>query len=493
MIISKFTLGESLVFLPNSVWSKNKDYVKSTRAISKLKGVSLINVGHIDISQVDPNEILDLNDKVLPSSELMILAKCPLESDDQTGVPTSWGNAIVRISIGEDYLHAALAIQPKPNGVFIIVRVMRLDQAGVFTSIFPEIGEGGRVDEIMSFDDMRRMVFGLVSKVLKNKLKPTNPEIIFDKRLKGMSKSEKASYIEYRIADETMMASEYEQRKQDLIEDTSSTTNRMSPSRLEEVNQTPKGTSTKLNLMKRIFVNDSLHPNRTLLAEARNLNESILFVDVSVKLSEFELAQHVTYQHLPFNDFMLFCNIETVDENTGELSLDVDGLVVRMKKIDDQTVRQFVYYRGSSVSANYTLLTICDLDVMTGMRKQIVPVKPTSNIDEFLVTVIPVIKHALHTILSFEPVVKNDPTGSFQIKKRVSLNHRDRYLEYTLDLNKSTVYNYGRKSMGGTHASPIEHERRGHWRTYKSGKRTWVDAITVNKGVGGRIEKDYKL
>lgn len=29
--------------------------------------------------------------------------------------------------------------------------------------------------------------------------------------------------------------------------------------------------------------------------------------------------------------------------------------------------------------------------------------------------------------------------------------------------------------MGGTHASPIPHDRRGHWRTYKaSGRRVWI-------------------
>lgn len=38
-----------------------------------------------------------------------------------------------------------------------------------------------------------------------------------------------------------------------------------------------------------------------------------------------------------------------------------------------------------------------------------------------------------------------------------------------------------------------EHERRGHWRHYKSGKRVWIDQLTVNKGQGGKIIKDYQL
>jgi hypothetical protein len=53
-----------------------------------------------------------------------------------------------------------------------------------------------------------------------------------------------------------------------------------------------------------------------------------------------------------------------------------------------------------------------------------------------------------------------------------------------------------RESLGGTHASPREHERAGHWRDQrtKNGiKRIFIEKITVNKGIGKRIEKDYEL
>lgn len=45
---------------------------------------------------------------------------------------------------------------------------------------------------------------------------------------------------------------------------------------------------------------------------------------------------------------------------------------------------------------------------------------------------------------------------------------------------------------GGTHASPVTHLRRGHWRHYKSGKRTWIEAVMVN-GEHGIVAKDYKV
>lgn len=47
--------------------------------------------------------------------------------------------------------------------------------------------------------------------------------------------------------------------------------------------------------------------------------------------------------------------------------------------------------------------------------------------------------------------------------------------------------------LGGTHASPREHERAGHWRTLQNGKRIRIKALTVNKGTKGKIEKTYRI
>lgn len=49
-----------------------------------------------------------------------------------------------------------------------------------------------------------------------------------------------------------------------------------------------------------------------------------------------------------------------------------------------------------------------------------------------------------------------------------------------------------KEGKGGTHASPVTHLRRGHWRHYKSGKRAWVEAMVVN-GKDGIVAKDYKV
>jgi hypothetical protein len=47
-------------------------------------------------------------------------------------------------------------------------------------------------------------------------------------------------------------------------------------------------------------------------------------------------------------------------------------------------------------------------------------------------------------------------------------------------------------SRGGTHASPVAHLRRGHWRQYKSGKVAWVSAAMIN-GTDGMVVKDYVM
>jgi hypothetical protein len=49
------------------------------------------------------------------------------------------------------------------------------------------------------------------------------------------------------------------------------------------------------------------------------------------------------------------------------------------------------------------------------------------------------------------------------------------------------------ESSGGTHASPRQHERRGHWRTCANGKRVWVRNCTVGNAALGAVFKDYRI
>jgi len=47
--------------------------------------------------------------------------------------------------------------------------------------------------------------------------------------------------------------------------------------------------------------------------------------------------------------------------------------------------------------------------------------------------------------------------------------------------------------QGGTHATPRRHQVRGHWRTYKSGKRGWVKECWKGDASKGAVFKDYKI
>lgn len=45
--------------------------------------------------------------------------------------------------------------------------------------------------------------------------------------------------------------------------------------------------------------------------------------------------------------------------------------------------------------------------------------------------------------------------------------------------------------LGGTHASPRQHDRRGHYRKLRSGKQVWVKSCKVGKASDGVVFKDY--
>jgi hypothetical protein len=47
--------------------------------------------------------------------------------------------------------------------------------------------------------------------------------------------------------------------------------------------------------------------------------------------------------------------------------------------------------------------------------------------------------------------------------------------------------------LGGTHASPRLHDRRGHWRICSGGKKVWVKSCKVGDASKGVVFKDYKV
>jgi hypothetical protein len=69
-----------------------------------------------------------------------------------------------------------------------------------------------------------------------------------------------------------------------------------------------------------------------------------------------------------------------------------------------------------------------------------------------------------------------------------------RSVDYATVLRVAEEQDRERAALGGTHASPIGHTRRGHWRTRKaSGKRFWVRDHAVNAGSPGPARTHYEV
>ena len=83
--------------------------------------------------------------------------------------------------------------------------------------------------------------------------------------------------------------------------------------------------------------------------------------------------------------------------------------------------------------------------------------------------------------------VCHDPSPKLQ-KKRLKRGKQPLFSYYTLELNGRGESG---PSLGGRHASPRVHLRRGHPREYAPGKWTWVQPCVVGNKGNGMVRKDY--
>jgi len=92
------------------------------------------------------------------------------------------------------------------------------------------------------------------------------------------------------------------------------------------------------------------------------------------------------------------------------------------------------------------------------------------------------------------PVTAHVPTlvNTFTNKRKLAQGKPATYTWTTLDIDPKTIV-YPKEHKGGTHASPRFHERRGHWRTTKLGKRVWVKNCSVGNAALGTAFHDYRL
>lgn len=90
-------------------------------------------------------------------------------------------------------------------------------------------------------------------------------------------------------------------------------------------------------------------------------------------------------------------------------------------------------------------------------------------------------------------VVAERPTGDAIKNAKRKRKGKSQFWEWKTVELKSAI-TLPSAPLGGTHASPKPHERMGHWRQYKSGKKIFVKAQIVNKhkiGTEGFVFHDY--
>lgn len=86
--------------------------------------------------------------------------------------------------------------------------------------------------------------------------------------------------------------------------------------------------------------------------------------------------------------------------------------------------------------------------------------------------------------------VEHNPDAKLQ-KARAKRGKQPLFSYWTLELDLDRTERG--ESLGGTHASPRLHLRRGHARQYAPGKWTWIQPFAVGNKKLGMVHKDYEL
>jgi len=87
---------------------------------------------------------------------------------------------------------------------------------------------------------------------------------------------------------------------------------------------------------------------------------------------------------------------------------------------------------------------------------------------------------------SYVPTIKN----TFTNRRKIKEGKMPTYDWHTVVIEPPKPK---QEYQGGTHASPRRHQSRGHWRTYKSGKRGWVSECWKGDASKGTVFKDYSI
>ena len=242
---------------------------------------------------------------------------------------------------------------------------------------------------------------------------------------------------------------------------------------------------------KQISQGEKNHP---IYRAAHKLENAILFRDVYITKKERQKAVELKdIEHLPYSDFMVL--LDSSIEDGSITTTEKESILLRLWRQGDDVYSAF-FYRSTGTKASaysYVLIGVYRLDPETKRFKHIHLLNYVKQRDSFAQDLEdafnPQVMEVIYILTHFQTEVKSDPTTTHAVSSKVKVVDLPKYIEYTLDLSKPRTVS---RNHGGSHASPMEHTRRGHWRTSKLGKRYFVRDTVVNKGSErGKIVKDY--
>lgn len=218
-----------------------------------------------------------------------------------------------------------------------------------------------------------------------------------------------------------------------------------------------------------------------------DLTHSIL---VEIGALEIEIVKAINesddINNLPFEDFFVPRSLQMEIQNVGERIYE-RGVLLHIFRTGETTIGLGVLTTDNH-DATYYMVTCYELDTIEGTFKIVWNIP---NYDKYAKAdkskSLADMLYILDTLRNYERVTK-DVKLKHSILKLPKVE-RDTYVEYVVDLSKP--YSGSGVTGGGSHATPREHVRRGHYRT-RNGKRYFVRSTIVNEGSKGIVDKSYK-
>ena len=166
-----------------------------------------------------------------------------------------------------------------------------------------------------------------------------------------------------------------------------------------------------------------------------------------------------------------------------------NGALLHIFRLSSESIGIGFHLLDRGGLSKYILLTAYEFNYRTMVSKIAwCPPSHRQHAEEGLEQAIADALKILETLRNYERVAKETPKVHSIMKLPKAI--RDTYVEYVVDLSKPVIRSS--VSGGGSHASPREHLRRGHYRT-RNGVKYFVRSTVVNEGSKGKVDKEYKV